>query len=406
MIKKMKAMNKPLKLYFLIIALTAFALTLCGGEVLSNFFKDAYNITAFQRGLIEFPRELPGVMVLLIISSLTFLSDIRISMIAQVLSIIGILVLGFFTPSFNVMLLFIFINSVGMHMFFPLQDGIGMSMIKGDDVGKRMGQYRGVSTAFAMFGGILVFVGFRAGIFSFTTPFKWIFVVSGFILVIVLFLFFKLEHAIQEPIRTNKKFKIIFRKEYKYYYTLVVLFGVQKQMLFVYAPWVLIELLGKKMDTLAILAIAGSFVGVFFIPLVGRLLDRFGVKSILYADAISFIVVYILYGILITAITSNKLAVSALTVGLTYLLYIIDRMSNQLGMVRTIYLREIAVESTDITSTLSVGVSMDHVVSILCAILAGVIWGQWGPQYIFFLAAGISLINLYVATKVTIKKVA
>ncbi|MDA3845732.1 MAG: hypothetical protein PF505_04180 [Vallitaleaceae bacterium] len=103
-------------------------------------------------------------------------------MIAQFLSIIGILVLGFFTPPFAIMLVFIFINSVGMHMFFPLQDRIGLSLSEKDGIGKRMGQFRGVYTAFTMIGSMIVFIGFRTGIFSFETSVKYVFVLSAFLL--------------------------------------------------------------------------------------------------------------------------------------------------------------------------------------------------------------------------------
>ena len=80
---------------------------------------------------------------------------------------------------------------------------------------------------------------------------------------------------------------------------------------------------------------------------------------------------------------------------LAYLIFVLDRMSTQMGLVRTI-----AVKSSDITPTLSFGLSLDHVVTIICAALGGIIWGSWGPQYIFFLAASLSLVNLYVAFKV------
>lgn len=399
MIQRFKNMSKSLKIYFFIIALTALGLGL-SNDVISNYFKDAYQVSAYQRGIIEFPRELPGLLVIFVIAGLSFLSDLRISMIAQLLSIIGITLLGLFTPTFGIMLIFIFINSMGMHLFFPLQDSIGMSLIKDDNIGKRMGQYKGVSTAFAMLASIFVFIGFRVHFFSFTAHIKWIFIISSSILVVVFILFLVFERNNQHPIRSNKKFKFIWRKEYKYYYILVIVYGVQKQMMIVYGPWVLIELLSKKADTLAILGIIGSFVGIFFIPAVGRWLDRFGIKTLLYADALSFIGVYLIYGFLSAGFSTGQLALFGLPVFFAYLLFIVDRMSNQLGMVRTIYLRSIAVETSDITPTLSLGVSMDHFVSITSAYLCGIIWTAWGPQYIFFFAAAISLVNLYVATKV------
>lgn len=131
-------MKKEIKIYFAIIALTAFGLGMTN-NVISNFFKDAYNVTAYQRGFLEFPRELPGLISVFVIAGLSFLSDIRISMLAQLLSVVGILALGLYTPTFNVMIIFIFINSLGMHLFFPLQDSIGLELAEKDNMGKRLG---------------------------------------------------------------------------------------------------------------------------------------------------------------------------------------------------------------------------------------------------------------------------
>jgi hypothetical protein len=57
----------------------------------------------------------------------------------------------------------------------------------------------------------------------------------------------------------------------------------------------------------------------------------------------------------------------------------------------------------DITPTLSLGISMDHVMSITFAMLGGLIWYNYGPQYIFFLVAVLSFVNLYVAVKLKVE---
>lgn len=395
---KLKA-NKKIVLYMVILALTALALALSDG-IFSNYFKDAYHITAFERGLIEFPRELPGVLCIILISSLSFLGDLRMAMIAQILSTIGVLILGLITPPFAIMLIFLFINSLGMHLFFPLQDGIGMALIEDEPIGKRMGQFKGISTAFSMLGAILVFIGFRLDIFSFTSSLKLPFIFSGILFIIIFILFIAMHKLIHNPIKKEHRLNLIFRKSYKYYYILAIMNGVQKQIMVVYGPWVLIDLLGKKADTLAIISILGSFVGIFFIPALGRWIDRFGIKKMLYVDALSFIGVYLLYGLLSSGFSKGYLAPIGLPVVLTIGLLIIDKMSMQMGIIRTVYLRSIAVSMEDITPTLSLGISMDHIVSIICASIGGVIWSLWGPQYIFFFAAALSCINLIVAIKV------
>lgn len=396
-------MKRAMKLYFVIIGLTAIVMAMTN-DIIQNFFKDAYNVTAFQRGLLEIPRETPGVLLILIVTSLAVFSDIRISMIAQLLSFIGITFLGFMTPSFTVMMIFVFINSTGMHLFFPMQDSIGMALAEPEKVGRRMGQYKGLFTGMEMFGAAIVFLGFRFNLFSFKQNIKMPFLIAAVLLLIIFMVFVYLNQAMHIEGNHPKKTKFVFRKEYKFYYALVVMYGVQKQMMMVYGPWVLIELLGKGTDVIAALVMVGLFVGIFFIPALGRWIDRFGVKKMLYADAISFVGVYFLYGLLCAGYVSGVLGTAGIPVILAYVLFIIDKMSAQMSIIRTVYLKKIAVEIEDITPTLSLGISLDHIMSITFAVLSGYIWTQFGPQYVFFLVSALSLVNVYVAAKLKIDK--
>lgn len=392
-------MKKELKIYFAILALTAFGLGLTN-NIISNYFKDAYNVTAYQRGFLEFPREIPGLITVFLIAGLSFLSDIRIAIISQILSFIGIMVLGFTTPTFNIMILFIFINSVGMHLFFPLQDSIGLDLAEKDKLGKRLGQFKGFFTGIQMLAAIFVFIGFKAGFMTFETSFKSPFVIAGVMFLVVAALLLSLDRLVNENKPHIKQNGYVFRKAYKYYYILIIMFGVQKQIMMVYGPWVLIDLLSKKADTISILTVVGSFIGIFFIPAIGRWMDTYGIKKMLYVDALSFIGVYFIYGFLSMGYVNGTIKTAGVGVALAYVIFIIDRMSTQMGLVRTVYLRKIALAPSDVTPTLTLGQSMDHFVSILCAYAGGIIWSVWGPQYIFFLAGILSFVNLYVAYKV------
>lgn len=422
-------LTPELKRYLAAIALTALALGF-SNDVISNYFKDAYNVTPYQRGLIEFPRETPGVLCYLVITALSGLGDLRVAIIAQALSLVGIGALGLASPGFTVMLAFVFVNSMGMHLFMPLQDSIGMSLVRKGKLGTMVGKFKGVSTAFQMAAAVAVFLGFRGGVFSFTSGIKWIFLASAFLLGAVLVLLISLERGTRRGWEKKdaslppesaagsaatapgaagsasgpkkRGARLVLRKEYRLYYTLAIMFGVQKQIMMVYGPWVIIDLLGKKADTMALLGITGSFLGIFFIPALGRALDRFGIKAMLYADALSFIFVYLLYGLVAGGYASGALPVVGLAAFLAYAVFIVDRMSTQMGFIRTVYLRTIAVDPSDVTPTLSLGISMDHVVSIACAYLGGIVWTAWGPQYVFYLAAALSLVNLFVAIRVKI----
>lgn len=392
-------MKKTMKVYLIVIALTALGAAL-SNDIFSNYFKEVYNVTALQRGMIEIPRESPGMIMILVVAALSFLSDIKISILAQILSVIGITALGLFTPSFGVMLVFTFINSLGMHLFMPMSDSIGLNLSEPNLIGQRMGQFKGITTAFQMVGAGIVFIGFSTGLFSFNTEIKWVFLLSAIIFILVVVALVYLNKLLHNEGKHPRKVRFILRKEYKYYYTLVVMYGVQKQMMMVYGPWVLIELLGKKTQDIALLAIAGLFVGIFFIPALGKWIDRFGVKKLLYADALSFILVYYLYGLLAQGFTSGFLSTTGFSVFLAYLIFVSDRMSTQMGIIRTVYLKKIAVDPQDITPTLSLGLSLDHVMSILFAVIGGFVWDAYGPQYIFYLVGTLSFVNLFVAFKI------
>ena len=68
----------------------------------------------------------------------------------------------------------------------------------------------------------------------------------------------------------------------------------------------------------------------------------------LFADALSFIGVYLAYALVSAGFSSGFLPKSGFPVILAFALFIVDRMSMQMGMIRSLYLRAIAL--TVITS--------------------------------------------------------
>ncbi|MFH1512222.1 MAG: MFS transporter, partial [Bacillota bacterium] len=265
----------------------------------------------------------------------------------------------------------------------------------------RIGQYASVKTAMGFAAGILVFLGFRFNVFSFTTPVNLLFLIGAgaFLIAFVASVFLVKEKVPALTVPRQKRRKLVFRKEYRYYYLVTMLHGVQKQIAIVFGSWVIIELLGKKADTMSLLMITVSFISIFFMRVLGRWIDRFGVKKMMYLDALTFIFIYIVYGLVVWGIT-GKVLTGTWPVFAIYALFVLDRISMQIGVVKSVYLRSIAVKPEEITSTLSAGTSLDHVVAIIAAQISGVVWTVWGPQWVFFLAAFFSLGNLFVAWKI------
>ncbi|MBP7402172.1 MAG: MFS transporter, partial [Clostridia bacterium] len=353
-------------------------------------------------GFIELPRELPGLLCMAAVSILSGmgLGDMKTAMVAQLLMIVGILVLGVVTPSFAVMLVFLFINSLGMHLFIPLRDSIGVSLIKDGHVGSRLGQFNGIMTAASLVAGVLVFVGFKVGFFTFEGRVVLPFLLSGLLLVVIFILFLPLRRIADNQPPRRERMRLVVRKKYRYYYYLAILNGAHKQIMVVFGPWVLIELLGRKADTLAILGVVGSAIGIFFLPALGKWVDRFGPARLMTIEGASFITVYLAYALLSGGFSSGALGKTGWAVIAVFVLFALNKMAMQFGLIRTVYLRKIVDDPSELTAVLSTGVSMDHFVSITLALAGGYAWQTIGPESVFYLAAGLSVLNVVVSMKV------
>ena len=75
------------------------------------------------------------------------------------------------------------------------------------------------------------------------------------------------------------------------------------------------------------------------------------------------------------------------------------------GMARATYMKKIAREPDHVQSTLTAGVTIDHIFSISAAILGGIIWNVYGFQYVFLFGALLAAINFLVAGRVRVPHV-
>ena len=62
-------------------------------------------------------------------------------------------------------------------------------------------------------------------------------------------------------------------------------------------------------------------------------------------------------------------------------------------MAANIYVREIAANPDELTSTLSTGISINHLIAILSAPLGGWVWYRYGVGVLFSFAAVMAICN-------------
>jgi len=256
--------------------------------VLNNFLNETFTLSGFRRGMLEFPRELPGFLVIFVSALFFFLCSRRLAALSHILAAIGIFLLGHFSTGYGAMLIWLFIMSLGQHIFLPLTSGIGMEYAKEGNIGKRLGQLNSAGNVATILGGFVVFIGFRFLKFDF--PLSFTIAAAGMLISAILLYTMKPDDIHPE----HSKFTL--RKKYGLYYWLCILYGTRKQIFLTFAPWVLVTVFNKSTAMVATLMTAGGVIGVFFNPVLGRAIDKLGERRILMSEAFLLVFVCIGYG--------------------------------------------------------------------------------------------------------------
>lgn len=158
----------------LIFASAALALGMAFSMVdstFNNFLNDKFALTGFQRSFLEFPRELPGFLVAFVSAALWFLCSRRLGMAAMLLGAVGSLLIGFASSSYGIMVIWLFIYSMGQRLFIPIASTIGMELAREGQDGRRLGQLNSIRNVAVVLGSFIVAVGFKYLGFSFQHTF-------------------------------------------------------------------------------------------------------------------------------------------------------------------------------------------------------------------------------------------
>ena len=388
--------QRAIWLFVLVLIFTGLANGL-GSNIFSNYFNEVFHIDSVQRGFLEVPRESPGILCMVLVAGLGFLGNIWMSVVAQLLLLIGLVVLGFFSPSYGVMMIFLFIQSLGMHFFMPLSDAISMDLSEQGKVGTGFGRFKGVSTLVSMISAAMVFVGFRTGIFSFGDKVIRPFAIAAVCTAIAVVLLVMMYPVTPREKGGVKNHRLLFRRQYMPYYMVTLAYGCQKRIKIVFAPWVVIQLLGQGADTVALLTIAIYLLGTWVAPLIGRMLDRLGVHRMLWIEAAYIVFSFCLMGVLAGMLAKGTFTAGGWQTWLVFGGYILCVLFEQFSMVHSFMMRSIALDPGEVTQTLSVGLSVDHVMAITASPLMGLVWETWGVEYVFYLAAASAVLQLAAA---------
>lgn len=377
------SLQRDLALFICTVSLFAFAESIVN-SVFNNFLSETFTISSLNRTFLELPRESGGLLIIFMSALLFFLPSRRLAMVAAFIGGIGMICMAFFSVTFHWTFAWLFLYSLGQHMFMPLNTAIGMELAKEGKTGARLGQINSIRNMAMITGSLFVFGGFK----FFDLTFKRSFFIAALCLLLASLFLRAMHPGTAHPAKTHLRL----HKRYSLFYWLSILFGTRKQLFLTFAPWVLVSVFHQPTTLIATLLLIAGTIGIFFQPLLGRAVDRLGERFVLMSEAFLLIFVCAGYGF------GGRFFSSSAALVIACVCFVLDQLLMSVGMARSTYLKKIAIHPSHITPTLTLSVSLDHVFSISIALLGGVIWSKFGYQVVFIGGAGIALVNLLSAS--------
>jgi MFS family permease len=371
--------------YILLAAMSAaFGLSQFASQaVTTNYFANVLHFTGPQFGYMTAIREIPGFLLIFITALLYRMSQQRLT--AWALVALGIGLSGFvLATSFWTVVPWLLVSSVGFHIVLQTQYSLGMSLAEEAKSGRVLGIMGGIVQAGALVGTAAILFVFLA----WPNAYHEVYLVCGFIALLGAAAIVGFPHLHEgKPIEAQlPRQRIVFRRDYRYYYLLNLLDGARQQLFFSFGLWVLVSRFGLGVSAVSLVVIVSTVVAMAFSPWAGRMIDRHGERRTLSAINVAYIV----------ALGGYALMGNVLLACLFYVIYAFIAPFSAIGAAT--YLRKIAVPA-DIAPSLAMGVTLLHATALVVPVVAGLILNYVGYQVPFFIGCGFACIAALVTLR-------
>ena len=130
-----------------------------------------------------------------------------------------------------------------------------------------------------------------------------------------------------------------------------------------------------------------AFLNVFAAPAIGKLTDKWGYRNTMIWDTVILFFVCLLYGY------AGDVFEYRLAFWVVCLNFVLDAVISTTSLATNIYVRSLADSQDELTSTLSTGISINHLISIISAPVGGWIWVKYGIGSLFAFSALMAIGN-------------
>lgn len=362
--------------------------------VIDNYMAEIVGMGEFDRGLAEFFRELPGLMLIFILAALYMFSAQKLYKLGAVIMLIGMGMLSVVTPTKMLVTIAICIYSLGEHIQLGMKNTLSLEYAKENQGGQALGYQNALYQAGTLIGYAIV-IGIFA-ILAANKLYKPVFLLATAIMAVGAFFSFKIGGNSETD---KSKSRFYFRKKYTKYYMLEVFYGARKQVFFTFGPYVLILFYGANAAIISLLFAVSAICCFFLAPKVGKLIDKIGYKIVMVSDTLILVIVCFFYGF------AHHIFPKDVAFIICCINYILDSIISLASMASNVYVQDISDSKEEVKATISTGISVNHMITVLIALFGGWVWQTLGIETLFIISAVLGLCNsAYAATIKTSKQ--
>lgn len=380
------------KILLLTILITGVSYGLYKG-MLDNFLAEVVKMGEMDRGITEFFRELPGIMLVFILAAFYMLSAESLYKAGAVIMLVGMAMHAFLPPTKILATLAICTYSLGEHIQIGMKSTLVMGYAEDGKGGQALG-FQSSATQIGTLVGYIVIVGVFA-FFTKNQPYTTFFVIAAVLAGISVLFSVKLTGNSQTD-KTKSRF--YFHKKYTKYYMLEMFYGARKQVFLTFGPYVLILFYGANAAMISLLFAVSAIACFFASPIVGKIIDKLGYKVVMISDTLILVIVCFFYGF------AHHLFPKDIAFIVCCLNYILDAVISLASMASNVYVKDLAETPEEVKNTISTGVSINHVITVFIALFGGWIWEVLGIEMMFIISAILGLCNSAYAATIKTRK--
>ena len=379
--------NTRYKAFFLSLLLSAIGFGLYKG-VIDNYMAEVVHINEMERGVTEFFRELPGLLLVLVLAVFYRFSAEKMYKMGMIIMVIGMTMQAVISPAKALVIAAIFIYSLGEHIQLGMKNTLSLEYSKDGHGGQALGYQNSAYQIGNLVGYIAVIAAFA--VVSNSSLFRPVFWAAAAFMLFSMFAALRLSGKSETD---KSKSRFYFRRKFRKYYMLEVFYGARKQVFFTFGPYVLILFYGADAGVISLLFAVSAIACFLLAPLVGKLIDKVGYKPVMIGDTLILVIVCFFYGF------AHHIFPMHVAFIVCCVNYVLDSVISLASMASNVYVQSISDSKEEMRATISTGISVNHLITIFIALLGGWIWKVLGIETLFIISAVLGLCNsAYAAT--------